>query len=561
MIYKFENFTLNSRDYLFSRDQQVKSLEPRVFDVLAYLIENRERVVSKDELIEKLWDGRVISDSALNTCIRSIRRTLGDDREQQKFVRTFPKRGFQFVGVIEVVSPSTTGGTSATPSNGISSAPPNKDLRMRAGLLVMGFILLVLVLIESGLFRTEGAELSTKPSIAVLDFGHRFRNETERYFTEGLVEELVGSLARYRQLFVIARNSSALFNPEKHGIKQIGRELGADYIVDGNVRYDDSLVKISARLIDARSGQQIWSDEFERPRAEIYDLQGDLAYLIAGQVVPELVRSDAQRNHKKSPEVLDAWALYHKARTMQAVYRRDMQENAIHWAQLALVRDPNLAAAHGVIARAKGTLFFFGWTDNPDDMVAEAIASARLAISLDTNDPGAYAALGYIYRYTGDETSSIANLERATMLNPSDASIKLEYAHTLDWFRHQQKALPEINQALKLSPRDPRLENMYFYKAHILFHLHQYEQSLETTRKMSGVLTTDVWRTFYHLMRAANFAQLEQFEEAQGNINAALKINPKLSLSAMRKRFEGSNNHPENRNFWLASLHKAGLPE
>jgi tetratricopeptide (TPR) repeat protein len=121
--------------------------------------------------------------------------------------------------------------------------------------------------------------------------------------------------------------------------------------------------------------------------------------------------------------------------------------------------------------------------------------------------------------------------------------------------------LPEINQALKLSPRDPRLENMYFYKAHILFHLHQYEQSLETTRKMSGVLTTDIWRIFYHLVRAANFAQLEQFEAAQGSVNAALKINPKLSLSAMRKRFEGSNNHPENRNFWLASLRKAGLPE
>ena len=91
--------------------------------------------------------------------------------------------------------------------------------------------------------------------------------------------------------------------------------------------------------------------------------------------------------------------------------------------------------------------------------------------------------------------------------------------------------------------------------------LHQYEQSLETTRKMSGVLTTDIWRTFYHLVRAANFAQLEQFEAAQGSVNAALKINPKLSLSAMRKRFEGSNNHPENRDFWLASLRKAGLPE
>ena len=561
MIYKFEIFTLDTREYQFMRDQQVESLEPRVFDVLVYLIENRERVVSKDELIEKLWDGRIISDSALNTCIRSIRRALGDDREQQKFVRTFPKRGFQFVCDIELDSPLATNSRSEARSSRDSIAATKKDYWIPTVILVMVSVLVAYFLIESGLFGNEDGELSTKPSIAVLNFDHSFSNETERYFTEGLVEELVGSLARYRELFVIARNSSTQFKHEEYGIKQIGRELGADYIVDGNVRYDNSQVKISARLVDSRSGQQIWSADFERPREEIYDLQGDLAYLIAGQVVPELVRSDAERNSKKSPEVLDAWALYHKARTMQAVYTQEMQEQAIYWAQLALVRDPNLASAHGVIARAKGVLFFYGWADDPETMVAEAINSAKFAISLDTNDPGAYAALGYIYRYSGDETSSIANLERATSLNPSDASIKLEYAHTLDWFRYQEKALPEINQAIKLSPRDPRLENMYFYKAHILFHLHQYEQSLEATRKMSGVLTTDIWRTFYYLVRAANFAQLDRLEEAGESINAALEINPKLSLSAIRKRFEGSKNHPDNRKFWLTSLEKAGLAE
>ncbi|MFT7673978.1 MAG: tetratricopeptide (TPR) repeat protein, partial [Gammaproteobacteria bacterium] len=174
---------------------------------------------------------------------------------------------------------------------------------------------------------------------------------------------------------------------------------------------------------------------------------------------------------------------------------------------------------------------------------------------------GAYAALAYIYRYIGDETSSIANLERATFLNPTDASIKLEYTHTLDWFRHQIPALPEINKAIKLSPRDPRLENMLFYKAHIQFHLFEFENSLTTTKEMSGVLTTDTWRVFYYLMRAANQAQLGRNDSAKQSIQAALKVNPKLTLSAMRKRFKSSKNHPENRRFWLESLEKAGLPK
>jgi len=132
--------------------------------------------------------------------------------------------------------------------------------------------------------------------------------------------------------------------------------------------------------------------------------------------------------------------------------------------------------------------------------------------------------------------------------------------HTLDWFRHQQQGPEVINQAIKFSPRDPRLENMYFYKAHMQFHLLEFEQSLATTKRMSGVLTNDTWRMFYHLIRAANQAQLDRKENALQSVQSALEINPKLSIGGMKVRFEGSKNHPENRRFWLESLAKAGIP-
>ncbi|WP_181389731.1 tetratricopeptide repeat protein [Leucothrix pacifica] len=257
---------------------------------------------------------------------------------------------------------------------------------------------------------------------------------------------------------------------------------------------------------------------------------------------------------------MDAWAFYHKARSVQAVYNKDSQHEAIQWSQKALEKDPDFAAAYGEIARAKGVQFFYQWTKDEEATLQEAIDTAEQSIRLDPNDPGAYAALGYVYRYTGDETRAIANLERAAELNPSNANIRLELAHTLDWFRHQDRALPEIEQAIKLSPRDPRLQNMYFYKVHILFHLKAFEHSLEATRGMSAALTTDTWRMYYHLMRAANFAQLDRTKDAEKSIQSALKINGKLSVAAMRKKFEGSKNHPENRRFWLESLAKAGLP-
>ena len=169
--------------------------------------------------------------------------------------------------------------------------------------------------------------------------------------------------------------------------------------------------------------------------------------------------------------------------------------------------------------------------------------------------------MGYVYRLTGDRTRAIGHLERAKQLNPNDANIRLELAHTLDWFRLQDRALPEILEAIRLSPRDPRLEMMYFYKAHILFHLRDFEASLAAAREMGGALTSETWRTFYHLIRAANFAYLGREEEAGLEIENARKVSPGLSLASIRKRFEGSNNDPENRRIWLDALRKAGMPE
>ena len=571
MNFRFAEFKLDTRDFKLFVDEQPQALEPKVYDLLLYLIEHRDRVVSKEELIEAIWDGRIITDSALNTCIRSVRKALGDDRSRQKFVRTFPKRGFQFVAEVEIESEpgiSDSGAEQLQFNNGAPEAtatnrPDHKQSVslspksvMWAGILLLSALALYLV---GFLFQDES--YPEKPSIAVLEFEQSFSNEQQRYFTEGLVEELVASLANFRELFVISRNSSRLYQSRNDDVETIGKELGARYLVDGTVHYNGENIQVSTRLIDSQTGQQVWSERFEREQQAVYTLQADLAGLIAGQVVPELVRSDNDRNAKKVPENLDAWALYHKARNKQSIYQAETQREAIEFALLALDKDPGLASAHGVIARAKGTQFFFEWTDNPELILQEAISHARQAIELDKYDPGAYAALGYVYRYTGDETSAIANLKRASDLNPSDATIQLEYAHTLDWFRQQELALPVINQALRLSPRDPKLESMLFYKSHIQFHLKQFEDSLVTTDAMSGAITNNTWRVFYHLIRAANLASLGERASALKDIGAALTINPALSITALRKRFEGSRNHPENRRIWLETLELAGLPQ
>jgi tetratricopeptide (TPR) repeat protein len=277
--------------------------------------------------------------------------------------------------------------------------------------------------------------------------------------------------------------------------------------------------------------------------------------------LPEIYQSGEARSQEKPTEDMGAWDLYLRGRARQAVFSQEAQQDAVTFAQSAIAADPEFAAAHSLLARALGTIFFFQWSDTPQDTLIAATEAAKRAIELDDQDAQAHAALGYIYRFTGEADPAIANLERAVTLNPNDARIRLELAHTYDWFRMQDHALPEIEMAIRLSPRDPMLQNMYFYQGHILFHLERYEEALDAARQLGTVATSNTWRLFYHLLSAATLAEMGRQDDAQEAVNDALGINPKLSISAMRRQFAGSKNHPENRRIWLASLQKAGLPE
>jgi adenylate cyclase len=383
--------------------------------------------------------------------------------------------------------------------------------------------------------------LPDKPSIAVLPFDNLSGDSKQDYFADGLTEDLITNLSLYRELFVIARNSTFAYRNKAVDVKQVGRELGVAFVVEGSVRREDGRVRVNAQLIDARTGSHVWAERFDRELTDIFGIQDEITRTIAGRLAPEVAKARVEQTRDEPTSDLGAWDLYLQAKAAQASYTKEMQEEAVRLAAMAIARDPGFAGPFAVVARARGTQFFYQWTDSPESTLADAIGKAQEAIRLDGGDAAAYAALGYVYRLTGDDTRSIANLERAAKLNPNDANVRLELAHTLDWFRRQDRALPEIIEAIRLSPRDPRLQMMFFYKSHILFHLGDHEASLRAAKEMSSALTTDTWRTRYHLIRAANFAQLERGAEAEAEIRDARELVPKLSLATLRRRFEGSH--------------------
>lgn len=555
--YRFGEFELRVGGGVLLQDGKEVSLQPQVLSLLIFLIENRDRIVSKDELIDALWDGRIVSDAALNTRIRDVRRALRDDGRDQRYVRTFPKRGVQFVADIED-EPDVY-----VPNNGRLDAPPELDPKRRNPFLSKwALAVLAVAAVLLGLFQILSPQradpIADQPSIAVLKFASRPGSGPE-FISEGVAENLITDLSKFRELFVISRNTSFTFEPDTTDARDLREELGVEFVVQGRVGTADGKVNITAELIDTETGELVWTERLERPLEDALSIQSELSVAIAGRLLPEMMRSRVASNRAKRTTNLSAWDLLLQARAHQVVFTPDGQARAISLAEAALDRDPEISAAHAVIAQAKGNLFF--WSDGDLDTRDAAISAAQEALRIDPNDPLALAALGYVYRFTGEETRAIANLERAVELNPNNALIRLQFAHTLDWFRHQERALPEIELAISLSPRDPLLQNMLFYKAHILFHLERYEQALTATDRMGAVLSSGPWEVFYHLMRSAILAELGRVEEARTAIASATELSPGLTLTAMKARFDKSKNHPDNRAIWLASLEKAGLAD
>jgi TolB-like protein len=230
---------------------------------LQYLIRNRDHVVSKDELIATVWNGRIVSESALSSRITAVRQAVGDSGEQQRLIRTIARKGFRFVGDIQERQTSEDGSSANTGSRLITGPPPT---------------------------------LPDKPSIAVLPFQNMSGDPEQEYFADGVVEDIIGALSRMRWLFVIARNSSFTYKGQTVDVKQIGRELGVRYVLEGSVRRAGGRVRITVQLIEAETGTHLWADRFDGSLDAIFDLQDQVAISVAGVIEPALRAAEVRRN-------------------------------------------------------------------------------------------------------------------------------------------------------------------------------------------------------------------------------------------------------------------------
>ena len=242
MRYVFEDYSFDKDRRELHRGAEAVTVAPQVFDLLDYLIRNREHVVSKDDLIHAVWDGRVVSDAALTTRLNVARGVIGDSGQEQRLIKTLPRKGFRFIGLVqELDGPESTIATAAR------AKPPQPAL-----------------------------SLPDRPSIAVLPFQNMSGDPDQDYFADGIVDDIITALSRFKFLFVIARNSSFAYKGRAVDIKQVGRELGVRYVLEGSVRKVAGKVRIAGQLIDASTGAHVWADRFEGDLGDVFALQDEV---------------------------------------------------------------------------------------------------------------------------------------------------------------------------------------------------------------------------------------------------------------------------------------------
>jgi TolB-like protein/Tfp pilus assembly protein PilF len=540
LIVHFGNCELDSDRRELHVGTETVHVEPQVFDLLRYLIANRDRVIGKDELIEAVWHGRIVSDITLNSRINAARRAIGDSGQAQAFIRTLPRKGVRFVGSVREVSPA------AEPTEAPSPEQPTRVIAVET---------------------TAGASappspakpslaLPERPSIAVLPFQNMSGDPEQDYFADGVVEEIITALSRFRQLFVIARNSSFTYKGRAIDVKQVGRELRVRYVLEGSVRRAASRVRIIAQLIDAQSGGHLWANRFQGAHEDIFDLQDQMTASVVGAIVPKLEEVEFHRIKFKPTESLDAYDCYLRAMMYFNQWTKESISEALKFFSKSIELDPEFASAHGFAAWCYTRRKQFCWMEHHHEM-SELERLARRAITLANDDAVALYSGGWaLVHVAGSFEEGAAAIERASMLNPNMTNAWHLCGWTKIYLGESDTAIEHFARAMRLNPLDPYFETMETGSIAAHFLAGRYEKS-----SLLAQAALQQHPSSLRLLRvaAASYAFAEKITEAKTVVTRICKLDPTSPLS--RAVHFAPFRRPEDVSRYRDALQKAGLPE
>jgi TolB-like protein len=529
----FADHTLDTDRRELRRGSAPIAVEPQVFDLLVYLVQNRDRVVSRDDLLASVWGGRIVSDSTMASRINAARKAIGDNGREQKLIRTIARKGLRFVGAVRTRPNGAEPAQVAGPPDDIHE-PSRPALSHQA-------------------VSHQALPLPDRPAIAVLPFINMSGDPEQEYFSDGISEDIITALSKLRWFFVIARNSSFIYKGKAVHMKQVAEELGVGYVVEGSVRKGGDRVRITAQLNDVATGSNIWAERYDRGLADVFAVQDEITEAIVAAIEPQLYAAENFRAQRKPPNSMDAWDLVMRA--LSHYWRVTRQDNVVAQALLekATAIDPNYGQALGVLAASQTFSAHMGWADMATAApIAERAALA--AILADSEDPWAHHALGCVYLFTRRFDDSLAEFELALRLNPNFSLAQGYYGLALSYCGRWEDANVAARRALRLSPRDPFSAVYYGIAAYAQFVGRDYAEAMRLSRE--GIRQRADFVGAHRVLTAAA-GMAGQDDVAKVALQELRRAQPNVSLAWIAN--EMPIKREADREHYLEAFRRAGL--
>lgn len=529
MLYQFDDFVLDTTMFELRRNKQPLKVEPQVVELLAFLVKNADRLVSKEEIYEAIWSGRYVSEAALSSRIKSARKAIGDDGQAQRFIRTVHKKGFRFIAQIQVLDQQPT---LETPSLHNSQRRSTDNV---APILADKW----------------------RPTIMILPFNTLSNDMEQEYLSDGISTDIITMLSKHRWLNVVSRNTSFGYKGKSINLRIAGKEVGADYIVEGSVQRSGNRIRINTHLIDTSTGIQKWAEKYDRNLDDIFALQDDITEKIVARLEPEIGVAERQKVIISRPANMQAWDCYHLG--IYHFYKFTGQDN-IEAQRLLLSSqklDERFADAYAWWAYAVVLGMVYWDTPHTQDLMDKALLACDKALSLDNKNATFYALRARVRLARCEYDKAIAENEIAISLNPTFAAAHCGLGDSLAYEGRYDEAMTCFEKAITMSPNDPQLWAFLTYGALASIFKHDYETALKWCERAQSIPNCQYW-TKAHKMVA--LAYLGRKEEAAKYCTPLLIKMPNFSCSFAREKLFYLKSE-EQIEHYIRGLKLAGIPD
>src|SRR6056297_429140 len=465
---------------------EVREVEPKVFDLIVALIRHRDRVVTKDELLERIWPGSIVTESALTRCIMKARRAMGDDAQRQQAIRTISGRGYRFLGPVEPLE-----------------SPASQS-------------------------RADGATEEPGPSIAVVPFRPLADDLELTYLGQGIAEDVGTLLAHLPGFFVISQGSTVDLAASDKTAEEKGRRLGVRYLVEGSLRPLTDRLRVSVRLVEVPGGRSLWAEQMNCRREELRTLPDHLARAIVARVEPELARAELASLHRRVPADLDAWEAFRRAQGLVSLqgWNEATFAEAADLMRASVEKDPDFAAGHAFLALVRAMGRLVGLADDPDAALAEAVTAADRALELETRDSVVLGLAGCALSDIGDVERGTRVIERAVESDPSNAQAWAALGASMLRAGQVDRGIECLRYGLRISPLDARRAAWRSMLASGLLQAGRLEECIEEAEQACRVDEKLFWPW---LILATAQAARGRPEEGRRAFERALTARPAIS--------------------------------